>query len=170
MTYDDLLLLPEDGLRHEIIDGEHYVNASPVTKHQRVSIRLIVEISFYLREHPVGELFHAPLDIVFSRYDVVEPDLLYVSNERREIITTKNIQGSPDLLVEILSARTANTTKSPNARCMSGRKSASTGSWILTTTRFESSDVTRQADMRSPPTCRATTRSPHRCSRRSRSR
>ena len=72
MTYDDLLLLPEDGLRHEIIDGEHYVNASPVTKHQRVSIRLIVEISFYLREHPVGELFHAPLDIVFSRYDVVE--------------------------------------------------------------------------------------------------
>jgi Uma2 family endonuclease len=43
------------------------------------------------------------LDIVFSRYDVVEPDLLYISNERREIITTKNIQGSPDLLVEILS-------------------------------------------------------------------
>jgi Uma2 family endonuclease len=103
MTYEDLLLLPEDGLRHEIIDGEHYVNASPVTKHQRVSMRLIVEISYYLREHPVGELFHAPLDIVFSRYDVVEPDLLYISNERREIITTKNIQGSPDLLVEILS-------------------------------------------------------------------
>jgi Uma2 family endonuclease len=103
MTYEDLLLLPEDGLRHEIIDGEHYVNASPVTKHQRVSIRLIVEISYYLREHPVGELFHAPLDIVFSRYDVVEPDLLYISNERRDIITTKNIQGSPDLLVEILS-------------------------------------------------------------------
>jgi Uma2 family endonuclease len=103
MTYEDLLLLPEDGLRHEIIDGEHYVNASPVTKHQRVSMRLIAEFSFYLREHPVGELFHAPLDIVFSRYDVVEPDLLYISNERREIITTKNIQGSPDLLVEILS-------------------------------------------------------------------
>src|SRR3954447_17501838 len=103
MTYEDLLLLPEDGLRHEIIDGEHYVNASPVTKHQRVSIRLIVEISFYLREHPLGELFHAPLDIVFSRYDVVEPDLLYISNEHREIITAKNIQGSPDLLVEILS-------------------------------------------------------------------
>jgi Uma2 family endonuclease len=103
MTYEDLLLLPEDGLRHEIIDGEHYVNASPVTKHQRVSMRLIVEISYYLREHPVGELFHAPLDIVLSRYDVVEPDLLYISNERREIITTKNVQGSPDLLVEILS-------------------------------------------------------------------
>ena len=103
MTYEDLLLLPEDGLRHEIIDGEHYVNASPVTKHQRVSYNLILAIGNYLAEHPVGKLFHAPLDIVFSRYDVVEPDLLYISNERREIITTKNIQGSPDLLIEILS-------------------------------------------------------------------
>jgi len=102
-TYEDLLLLPEDGLRHEIIDGEHYVNASPVTRHQRISMRLITEISFYLREHPLGELFHAPFDVVFSQSDVVEPDLIFIRNERREILTTKNIQGSPDLLVEILS-------------------------------------------------------------------
>ena len=106
MTYEDLLLLPEDGLRHEIIDGEHYVNASPVTKHQRVSMRLIAEFNFYLREHPVGELFHAPLDIVFSRYDVVEPDLLFISNDRRQIITEKNIQGAPDLLIEIVADST----------------------------------------------------------------
>jgi len=103
MTYEDLILLPEDGLRHEIIDGEHYVNASPVTKHQRVSYNLIVEIGLYLREHPVGILFHAPFDVVFSRYDVVEPDLIFISSEHREILTTKNIQGSPDLLIEILS-------------------------------------------------------------------
>jgi len=103
MTYEDLLLLPEDGLRHEIIDGEHYVNASPVTKHQRVSYNLIVEIGIYLRQHPVGRLYHAPLDIVFSPYDVVEPDLLFITNEHGEIITAKNIQGAPDLLVEILS-------------------------------------------------------------------
>lgn len=103
MTYEDLLLLPEDGLRHEIIDGEHYVNASPVTRHQLISYRLVLAIGNYLEENPVGQLFFAPLDIVFSRYDVVEPDLLYISNERREIVTTKNIQGSPDLLIEILS-------------------------------------------------------------------
>jgi len=103
MTYEDLLLLPEDGLRHEIIDGEHYVNASPITKHQRVSYRLILAIGVYLEEHPVGILFHAPFDVVFSRYDVVEPDLIFISNEHREILTTKNIQGSPDLLIEILS-------------------------------------------------------------------
>lgn len=103
-TYEDLLLLPEDGLRHEIIDGEHYPNASPIPRHQRVSYRLVLTIGNYLEEHPLGELFFAPLDIVFSRHDVVEPDLLYISNERREIITRKNIQGSPDLLIEILSA------------------------------------------------------------------
>jgi Uma2 family endonuclease len=103
MTYDDLVLLPEDGLRHEIIDGEHYVNASPVTKHQRVSYRLVLAIGNYLEEHPLGELFYAPFDVVFSRYDVVEPDLIFISNERRGILTEKNIQGSPDLLVEILS-------------------------------------------------------------------
>ncbi|MEA2166506.1 MAG: hypothetical protein QOK37_4633 [Thermoanaerobaculia bacterium] len=103
MTYEDLLLLPEDGLRHEIIDGEHCVNASPIARHQRVSYRLILAIGNYLEEHAVGELFHAPFDIVFSRFDVVEPDLLYVSNERRDIVTTKNIQGPPDLLIEILS-------------------------------------------------------------------
>src|SRR5882757_5633530 len=102
-TYEDLLLLPEDGLRHEIIDGEHYVNASPITRHQRISMRLIAEFVFYFREHPVGELFHAPFDVVFSQSDVVEPDLIFISNERREILTAKNIHGSPDLLVEILS-------------------------------------------------------------------
>jgi Uma2 family endonuclease len=103
MTYEDLLLLPEDGLRHEIIDGEHYVSASPIEKHQRVSYNLTVEIGIYLREHRVGRLYYAPFDVVFSRYDVVEPDLIFISNERREILTTKNIQGAPDLLIEVLS-------------------------------------------------------------------
>ncbi|MEA2326245.1 MAG: hypothetical protein QOE68_1204 [Thermoanaerobaculia bacterium] len=103
MTYEDLLLLPEDGLRHEIIDGEHYVNASPLEKHQRVSYNLIVEIGIYLRQHPVGRLYHAPFDVVFSRYDVVEPDLMFISKEHQAIITSRNVQGSPDLLLEILS-------------------------------------------------------------------
>jgi Uma2 family endonuclease len=102
-TYEDLLLLPDDGLRHEIIDGEHYVNASPVPRHQRVAFRLVLAIGKYLEEHPLGELFFAPLDIVFSRTDVVEPDLMFVSHERRAIVTGTNIQGAPDLLIEILS-------------------------------------------------------------------
>jgi len=102
-TYEDLLLLPEDGLRHEIIDGEHYVNASPITRHQRVAYRLVLAIGKYLEDHPLGQLFFAPLDIVLSQNDVVEPDLMFISNERREIVTVNNIQGAPELLIEILS-------------------------------------------------------------------
>jgi Uma2 family endonuclease len=110
MTYEDLPLLPEDGLRHEIIDGEHYVNASPATEHQRVSLRLVLAIGKYLEDNQhedtrLGDLFfqtfHSPL--VLSQLDVVEPDLLYIASERREIVKAKSIQGAPDLLVEILS-------------------------------------------------------------------
>src|ERR1700741_1003512 len=102
-TYEDLLLLPEDGLRHEIIDGEHYVNASPITRHQQVLYRLVIAVGNYLEEHPLGQIFFAPLDIVLSPHDVVEPDLMFISHARREIVTVNNIQGAPDLLIEVLS-------------------------------------------------------------------
>jgi Uma2 family endonuclease len=103
---DDFLLIPEDGRRHELIDGNHYLHASPDTKHQRISMRLIVAIGTYLRAHRLGQLYFALLDVVLSQYDVVEPDLIYVKNERREIITEKNIQGPPDLVIEIVSDST----------------------------------------------------------------
>jgi len=102
-TYEDLLLLPEDGLRHEIIDGEHYVNASPITRHQQVLYRLVIAVGNYLEEHPLGQIFFAPLDIVLSPHDVVEPDLMFISHARRQIVTVNNIQGAPDLLIEVLS-------------------------------------------------------------------
>ena len=108
LTYDDLLLFPEnDGKRHELIDGEHCVTASPNLKHQQVSKNLFLLISSWLEQHPVGSVWYAPLDIVFTNVDVVVPDLLYLSNERRaEIATAKNIQGAPELLVEIGSPST----------------------------------------------------------------
>lgn len=92
---DDFLLIPEDGRRHELIDGNHYLHASPDTKHQHISMCLIVAIGTYLREEPLGQLYFALLDVVLSQYDVVEPDLIYITNDRRRIITEKNIQGAP---------------------------------------------------------------------------
>src|SRR5436305_1397584 len=82
LTYDDFVLFPDDGKRHELIDGEHYVTPSPNTKHQRVSRNLLVLIASWLAEHPIGEVFAAPFDVVFSPFDVVEPDLLFISKER----------------------------------------------------------------------------------------
>lgn len=109
LTYEDYLLLPDDGRRHEIIDGEHYVTPSPITKHQALSRNLEYALYDFLQKHPLGEMFHAPYDVIFSDTDVVQPDIVYVSRERVEIITEKHIQGAPDLVIEILSESTRKT-------------------------------------------------------------
>jgi len=107
LTYDDFLLFPDDGKRHELIDGEHYVTASPNTKHQRVSGNLYWLLRSYLERHPIGRIFYAPFDVVFSYYDVVEPDLLYMSNARAaEVLTDLHVKGSPELVIEIGSPST----------------------------------------------------------------
>jgi Uma2 family endonuclease len=107
LTYDDLLAIPEDGKRHELIDGVHHVTASPVPQHQIILGNLYFLIRQHLDANPVGRAYLSPLDIVFSMFDVVEPDLVYVSSERGQIVTAKHVHGSPDLLVEILSRSTA---------------------------------------------------------------
>ena len=82
LTYDDYLLFPEDGNKHELIDGEHYVTPPPKLGHQGISGNCHFLIRSWLNEHPVGRVYYAPVGVVFSFYDVVEPDLLYLSNER----------------------------------------------------------------------------------------
>ncbi|HXT19500.1 MAG TPA: Uma2 family endonuclease [Thermoanaerobaculia bacterium] len=102
LTYDDFLLFPDDGKRHELIDGEHFVSPTPLLRHQRILLRLAYEIETFLRQHLLGELIIAPMDVIFTRFDVVEPDLLYISHSRSHI-KDKWVHGAPDLVVEILS-------------------------------------------------------------------
>jgi Uma2 family endonuclease len=59
-----------------------------------------------LRDQPLGRLYHAPFDVYLSRFDVVEPDLVFVSTAGKAVVTEKNVQGPPDLVVEILSPGT----------------------------------------------------------------
>jgi Uma2 family endonuclease len=107
LTYDDFLLFPDDGRRHELIDGEHYVTPSPNIRHQEIAGRLHLLIGSWLKQHPVGKIFFAPLDVLFSNFDVVEPDLLYVSNERAaELLAGEHVTGAPDIVVEIASPGT----------------------------------------------------------------
>lgn len=106
LTYEDYLLIPEDGLRHEIIDGEHYVTASPFTRHQRLVRKLVERLGPSVDRLGLGEIFLAPYDLLLSEHDVVQPDLMFVSRERLGIITEKNAQGAPDLVIEILSEGT----------------------------------------------------------------
>jgi len=102
-TYEDFLLFPDDGKRHELIDGEHIMSPSPFTKHQRILGNLFIVIKLFLKSHRMGEAFIAPMDVVLSDTDVVEPDLLFIASEHASIITEKHIMGVPDLIVEVLS-------------------------------------------------------------------
>ena len=104
MTYDDLLALPDDGLRHELIDGEHFVSPAPGSAHQLIVGNLHVLIREFLRQQPIGVVMLAPFDVVFSQHDVVEPDLIYFSRERfKAVVGEKNAAGAPDLAIEVLS-------------------------------------------------------------------
>ena len=106
LTYEDYALIPEDGQRHEIIDGEHYVSPAPFVSHQKLAFRLTLRVGGFIETNRLGHFFFAPLDVLLSVHDIVQPDLLFVSNERAEIVGLENIKGAPDLVVEILSKGT----------------------------------------------------------------
>ena len=107
LTYDDFVQFPDDGNRHELIDGEHYVTPAPKYRHQIILGNLHLLIASWLEDHPVGRVILSPFDVLISDFDVVEPDLLYLSNERAAtVITEKYAQGIPELVVEIASPST----------------------------------------------------------------
>ena len=108
-TYEDYLLFPDDGKRHELIEGEHFVTPAPTTKHQRTSSNLHGLLFAHLQQTKAGRVFSAPTDVVLSDLDVVQPDLLFVSATRASMITEKHIRGAPDLVVEILSETSRKT-------------------------------------------------------------
>lgn len=103
LDYEDYCRLPDDGKRYEIIDGAAHVTPSPVTGHQAISVRLTWHLYDHVVRHQLGTVLAAPMDVVLSRHDIVQPDILFISTARAGIITEKNIQGAPDLVVEILS-------------------------------------------------------------------
>lgn len=104
-TYDDYCLLPEEK-RMELIGGDFYLVPSPSVFHQRVAANIEDVLRHFVAENKLGEVLYAPLDVVLSPYDVVQPDVLFISNERKDIVTDTNIQGPPDLVVEVLSPST----------------------------------------------------------------
>lgn len=109
-TYEDYRSLPESmEKRYELLDGDLLMVPAPTTAHQRVSRNLEFLLLQFTREHRLGEVFYAPVDVVLGQgkqREVVQPDILWVSRGRREIVTEQEIQGAPDLVVEILSPGT----------------------------------------------------------------
>ena len=105
-TYEDYRNAPEDK-RYELLDGDLVVTPAPGEAHQRVSRNLTILLGQSVKLTGAGHIYAAPFDVVLSDTDVVQPDLLFVSNEQEYVITEANVQGAPDLVVEILSPSTA---------------------------------------------------------------
>ena len=107
VSFADLERWPEDGRRYELYDGEVYELPSRFPLHQMVSAKLHLALAEYVREHG-GMVLYAPLDIVLTEYDVVQPDLLLFTRERQHLVNPRKVtRVQPDLAIEILSPGTA---------------------------------------------------------------
>ncbi len=105
-TYEDYLKTPEDE-RYELLEGELIMSPSPIPKHQRISRKIEFILEKYVTENDLGEVFYAPCDVYLDDENVIQPDILFISKDRLNIIGEKNIRGAPDLVIEIISENTA---------------------------------------------------------------
>lgn len=105
-TYSDYEKLPANGKQYQVLDGELFMTPAPLTKHQKVLLKIYDCIKDYIRKNDSGELYISPCDVVLSDENIVQPDLLFIAKGKVHIIKEKNIQGAPDFVVEILSEGT----------------------------------------------------------------
>ena len=109
-AYADYKSVPESmDKRYELLDGDLVLVPTPTIRHQRVSKKLGFILITFFEHNNLGEVLGAPLDVVFGKGDereVVQPDIIFISNERKDIATEQEIQGAPDLVVESLSPGT----------------------------------------------------------------
>lgn len=98
MLFDD-----DDNFFYEIINGEMIQKSAPAPMHQRISRKLLVTIDKFVTEKKLGEVFQSPLDVYLDEYNKPQPDIIFISNERKHIITNDGIIGAPDLIIEIIS-------------------------------------------------------------------
>ena len=107
ITAKEYRAMPETGPRYQLIQGELIMSPSPSRFHQDISRNLLVILVSWLKENPIGVIYFAPFDVEFTKHDVFQPDILFVSNDRKSILTKAGATGAPDLVVEILSPITS---------------------------------------------------------------
>jgi len=104
LDYDDLAHTPDDGKQYELLDGVLYVTPAPSPFHQRASKRLQRQLERYFEDRGLAEVFNAPLDVILTHHDVVEPDVLVVREPAQ--VSNRGIEGAPLIAVEVLSPST----------------------------------------------------------------
>ena len=114
LDYSDYAAIPPDRNRYEVLDGELLVTPAPSPLHQRVSKRLQRQLEQFFEAGGRGEVFNAPIDVILSAHDVVQPDLVVVTESSQ--ISKRGIEGLPALLVEVLSPSSRETDRSAKAK------------------------------------------------------
>jgi Uma2 family endonuclease len=103
LTYEDYLAFPDDGIRREIVEGKVYELSAPTVRHQALIGHLYLEIALHIRSHGGGRVYVAALDVRLAEHDIVQPDVIFVADDRLGVIDEKYMMGAPSLLVEVLS-------------------------------------------------------------------
>jgi len=104
ITYEEYKLIGDlADKRYEVIGGRLIMTPAPIPYHQRISRKLERILEDFVIENDLGEVLHAPCDVVLSETDVVQPDIFFIAKDKTHIITETHINGAPDLIIEILS-------------------------------------------------------------------
>lgn len=104
LTYADYArLTPPDSGNYELQNGKIIFMPTPTPLHQRISRKLSTRLDIFIEKNNCGEMFTAPIDTIFTPHDTFQPDILFIDKYRLEIIGAKNIEGVPDLIIEIVS-------------------------------------------------------------------
>lgn len=106
LTYRDYEALPNDGRRYEIHEGELSVTPAPGTRHQAVIGNLYVVLREHVLTRRLGEIFLSPTDVILHDTSIVQPDLVFVANDRLRAISSRGIEGAPTLAIEVISPST----------------------------------------------------------------
>ena len=102
----------EEGYIYELINGVIMRRTSPNEDHQQVSMNLSIILGSYIKAHNLGRLYAAPFDVYLTEFDLVVPDLEFVSKQNAAIVQEKScILGVPDLIIEIHSKGTQKIDK-----------------------------------------------------------
>jgi Uma2 family endonuclease len=116
LTYREYAVLPDDGRRYELQDGELSVTPAPDPYHQISSRELFRVLDEHVRARGLGEVLYAPLDVILSDTTVLQPDIVYLDRTRLAAISRRGIEGPPTLVVEILSPSTASIDRRTKTR------------------------------------------------------
>jgi Uma2 family endonuclease len=107
LTYADYVELPDDGKRYEIHDGELSVTAAPTFWHQKILAALLGILRGHVIARDLGEVVPAPITVILAEHTIVEPDIVFIANDRLHIVSPRGtVDGAPTLAVEILSPST----------------------------------------------------------------